>query len=136
MGSAIRGWRVRPEAVALCWRAREALIEQAVDWDSRPFLERQRILREFRLRTGRPVDAWLEVLGRLERQLIAGPATRVDPAPLDRLAAFYDHLGDLAHGYTNEPWRRDHELRCVDPRAEDVRRLADVLEPVEAVLVR
>jgi hypothetical protein len=136
MGSAIRAWRVRPAAVALCWKAREALIEQAIDWDSRPFLERQRMLLEFRVRAGKPVDEWLEILGRLERELISGPGARVEPAPLDRLAAFYDHLGDLARGYAIEPACREHELRDVDRRAADIRQLADLLEPVHAVFAR
>jgi hypothetical protein len=133
MGTAIRAWRVRPEAVALCWKAREALIEQALDWDARPFLERQRMLREFRVRAGRPVDEWLEILGRLERELIAGPGGHVDPAPLDQLAAFYDHLGDQDCVHGIEPAWRVHELRDVDHRAADVRRLADLLESVHAV---
>ncbi|MGZ6214588.1 MAG: hypothetical protein ACXWMG_06530 [Candidatus Limnocylindria bacterium] len=130
MGAAIRARRVRPEAVALCWKAREALIEQAIDWNARPFLERQQMLREFRVRAGRPVDEWLEVLGRIERELISGPGAPVESAPLDRLAAFYDHLGDV--DVIGHAWR-DPELREVDRRAADVRRLADLLEPVHAV---
>ena len=130
MGAAIRARRVRPEAVARCWKAREELIELAIDWDARPFLERQQLLRDFRVRAGRPVDEWLAILGRIERELISGPGERVGPAPLDRLAAFYDHLGDVdAIGHA---WR-DPELRDVDRRAADVRRLADLLEPVHAV---
>ncbi len=135
-GSAIRAWRVRPEAAALCWKARQALLEQAIDWDARPFLERQRTLLDFRLRTGKPVDEWLEVLGRLARELFSGPAGRVAPAPLDRLAAFYDHLGDLDCEPPREPAWRDPELRDGDHRAVDVRRLADLLEPVQAMLAR
>jgi hypothetical protein len=136
MGSAIRPWRVRPQAIALCWQARGALLEQAIDWDTRPFLERQRMLREFRVRAGKPLDEWLEILGRLERELIAGPSGHVQPAPLDRLAAFYDHLGDLDCGHAIEPAWRDPELRDVDRRASDVRRLADLLEPVHAAVAR
>lgn len=118
---------MRPEAVALCWKSREALIEQAIDWETRPFLERQRLLLEFRVRAGKAVDEWLETLGRLERELVAGPGEAVSPAPLDRLAAFYDHLGDTdAVGQG----RRDLELGEVDRRAADVRRLADLLESV------
>jgi hypothetical protein len=130
MTLAIRAWRVRPEAAALCWKAREALMEQAIDWNARPYIERQRLLREFRLRTGKSVDAWLEILGRLERALIAGPGEPVEPAPLDRLAAFYDHLEDLDYAHANELSWREPELRDVDQRASDVRRLADLLEPV------
>ena len=130
---AIRARRVRPEAVALCWKAREALIEQAIDWEARPFLERQRLLLDFRVRAGKPVDEWLEILGRLERELVSGPGEAVSPAPLDRLAALYDHLGDTdAVGHA---WR-DPELREVDRRAADVRRLADLLEPVQAAAAR
>ena len=127
MTSPIRARRVRPEAVALCWKAREALIEQAIDWEARPFLERQRLLLDFRVRSGNAVGEWLEILGRLQRELVAGPGEAVSPAPLDRLAAFYDHLGDTDS--VGHAWR-DHELRVVDPRAADVRRLADLLEPV------
>ena len=134
MSSAIRARRVRPEAVTLCWKAREALIEQAIDWNARPFVERQLMLREFRLRAGKPVDEWLEVLGRLERDLVAGPGLPIQPAPLDRLAAFFDHLGDLAGGYAVELGCRDHELRDVDCRAADIRRLADLLEPVKVAV--
>lgn len=136
MGPAILARRVRPEAAALCWTAREALIEQAIDWSARPFVERQRMLLEFRMRTGKPVDEWLEILGRLERELISGPGEHVSPVPLDRLAAFFDHLGDLDCGYADEPAWRNHELRNVDHRAADVRRLADLLEPVHAVMAR
>lgn len=136
MGSAIRAWRVRPEAVSLCWKARQALIDQALDWEARPFLERQRMLLEFRVRAGRPVDDWLEILGRLERELVAGPGGHVEPAPLDRLAAFYDHLRDLDCADIREPAWRTPELRDVDRRAADVRRLADLLEPVHAMVAR
>lgn len=138
MTSAIRAWRVRPAAVALCWKARETLIEQARAWEARPFLERQRMLLEFRVRAGKPVDEWLEVLGQLERELVAGPGGHVTPVPLDRLAAFYDHLGDLdldSVGAGVPVWR-DPELRGVDPRASDVRRLADLLEPASPVAAR
>jgi len=135
MGVAIRAWRVRPEAVALCWKARKALSEQALDWEARPFLERQRMLLEFRVRAGKPVDEWLEVLGRLERELVAGPGGRVTPVPLDRLAAFYDHLGDLDVGSAGAPVWRDPELRRVDPRASDIRWLADLLEPAALAAV-
>ena len=136
MTLAIRAWRIRPEAVTLCWKAREALIEQAIDWDARPFLERQRMLREFRVRAGRPVQEWLEILGRLERDLISGPGTHIEPAPLDRLAAFYDHLGDVDCSPVVERAWRDPELRSVDCRAAVVRRLADLLEPVSEVAAR
>jgi hypothetical protein len=133
MVHAIRARRVRPEAVALCWKAREELLTQAIDWAGRPFIERQRILLDFRLRAGRPVDEWLEVLGRLERELISGPGKPVTPAPLDRLAAFYDHLRDEdALGHV---WRY-RDFQDVDRRASDVRRLADLLEPVHAVAAR
>jgi len=133
MGSTVRTRRVRPEAVALCWRAREALIEQAIDWEARPFLERQRMLREFRLRAGKPVDEWLEILGRLERELDSGVGWHVEPAPLDRLAAFYDHLGELVRWHAIEPAPFGHGLRDVDRRAVEIRRLADLLEPVHEV---
>jgi hypothetical protein len=132
MVPAIRARRVRPEAVVRCWQAREALIQQALDWEARPFLERQRLLLDFRVRTGKPVDQWLEILGGLARELVSGPGTPVAPVPLDRLAAFYDHLGDTdANGQVC--W--DHELRDVDRRAADVRQLADLLEPVDALAV-
>jgi hypothetical protein len=130
---AIRARRIRPEAVALCWKAREDLIEQALDWAARPFLERQRRLLDFRMRSGKPVDEWLEILGQLERELVAGPGERVTPAPLDRLAAFYDHLGD--ENAVGHAWRY-YDLRDVDRRAADVRRLADLLEPVETASAR
>ncbi|MGZ8439140.1 MAG: hypothetical protein ACXWXR_11475, partial [Candidatus Limnocylindrales bacterium] len=94
------------------------------------------MLREFRVRAGRPVDEWLEILGRIERELISGPGGDVGPAPLDRLAGFYDHLGDLDCGSAIEPAWRVHELRDVDGRAADVRRLADLLEPVHVVAGR
>jgi acyl-CoA reductase-like NAD-dependent aldehyde dehydrogenase len=136
MSLAIRAWRIRPEAVALCWKARQALIEHALDWEARPFVERQRMLREFRVRAGKPVDEWLEILGRLERDLIAGPGGYVEPAPLDRLAAFYDHLGDLDCAPAIESAWRDPELRSVDCRAAVVRRLADLLEPASEVVAR
>jgi hypothetical protein len=133
MTSSIRARRVRPEAVALCWRAREALLDQALDWDTLPFLERQRVLLEFRVRTGKPVQEWLAILGRLERDLIAGPGRGVDPVPLDRLAAFYDHLSDLAGVHAGDTVWRVAELRDVDRRSMEIRRLADLLEPVQAL---
>ena len=129
---AIGAWRVRPEAVNLCRCVREALIEQAIDWDARPFLERQLMLREFRVRTGKPVAAWLEDLGQLERELIAGPGRDVVAVPLDRLAAFYDHLGDVDVAVVEPAWRNP-EFRSADCRARIVRRLADLLEPVHLV---
>jgi hypothetical protein len=122
-------------ATELCWQARETLMEQALDWHTLPFVERQWMLREFRQRAGMPVDPCLETLGRLERGLVADPAG-VEPASLDKLAAFYDHLGDLALGYLQDPAWREDELRRVGRWAADVRRLADVLEPADLVLAR
>ena len=87
-------------------RVRKTLEEQVAGWKQRSFFERQWMLRDFKQRVGLPVERCLEELARLE----AGASAR---ALLDRLAAFYAHMGELAAGYVKDPGQRAEQMATV-----------------------
>ena len=103
------------ELAVRCGRVRTTLVEQAEGWRHRSFFERQWIVRDFKQRSGLPVEGWLELLRRLEEALSEGEVRPLDEqrAQLGRLAAFYEHLGDLARGYVRDPAQREEQLQTV-----------------------
>ena len=117
------------EVLGQCRIVRTTLEEQAAGWHERSFFERQWMLRDFKQRAGMPVERWLEGLARLERRLAAGheqPTAR-DRLALERLAAFYAHLGDLARGYVKDPDERDRQVAIALGWRDDVDRLRELL---------
>lgn len=84
-------------------RVRATLAAQLEGWKSRSFFERQWMLREFKQRAGVPVERMLEDLQR-------GTVKR---SSLEKLSAFYGHMGELAAGYVKEPAEREEQARIV-----------------------
>lgn len=112
-----------------CGRVRATLAEQSAGWKERSFFERQWMLRDFKQRAGMPVERWLESLGQLEERLSVGSLDGVGDQrfALDRLAAFYGHLGDLARGYVKDPRQRDEQVRLTAGWKAEVERLIEQL---------
>jgi hypothetical protein len=72
-----------------------------------------------------PVERWLKSLDRLEEHL-RGPGRPGDVShlpPLEKLAAFYEHLADLARGYVKDPAERDAQVAVVSGWQAEVERL-------------
>ena len=120
-----------PDLALRCGRVRRTLSEQAEGWRSRPFFERQWMLRDFKQRTGMPVEGMSELLAGLERSLEAGqvrPLLEQRPQ-LGKLTAFYAHLGDLARGYVRDPVERDAQLETVAGWQTEVSELIAGVQP-------
>jgi hypothetical protein len=101
----------REQALALCERVRTTLKEQAESWKHRPLFERQWVVRDFRKTTGMPVEEWLLALASLEDGLRRGTSGACPP--LEKLAAYYEHLADLAKGYEKDSAKLQENLRAV-----------------------
>lgn len=103
------------QALALCRSVRTTLAEQSAGWKDRSIFERQWLIRTFRQKASLPVDEWLGVLAQLEAALQRQDSTALAMinAPLDRLAAYYDHLHEMAKGYVKDPVQLDEQLRIV-----------------------
>ena len=124
------------QIAALAGEARATLAEQSAGWAERSLFERQWLIRTFRQKAGKPVEAWLETLEQLEARAAAGDAAGVAALhpPLEGLAVYYRHLGEAAKGYVKDPTQREEQLRIVCGWQEAVERLAALLEtgsPVE-----
>jgi acyl-CoA reductase-like NAD-dependent aldehyde dehydrogenase len=114
--------------VALVRRVRATLAEQAEGWRHRSFFERQWMLRDFKQRAGMPVEGWLEWLGQLEARIESGrDGFEGDHNHIARLAAFYDHLAELARGYVKDADEREEQLRVVASWRREVEELAAAL---------
>jgi hypothetical protein len=87
--------------------------------------ERQWVVRDFRKTAGLPAEEWLEALKRLEQGL-QGEGALIIP-PLDRLAGYYHHLGELAKGYEKDPVKLQENLSHVYGWKEEVEALARAL---------
>jgi NAD(P)-dependent dehydrogenase (short-subunit alcohol dehydrogenase family) len=97
------------------------LAEQSADWRERSFFERQWMFRDFKQRAGMPVERWLESLERLAHRLDKGEmVSATDRPPLEKLAAFYGHMAELARGYVKDPRERDEQVRIVLAWQEEV----------------
>jgi hypothetical protein len=115
----------REQAAALCERVRTTLKEQSEGWKHRPLFERQWVVRDFRKTTGMPVEEWLLALGSLEDGLRRGSATTCPP--LEKLAAYYEHLADLAKGYEKDSAKLQENLRAVYGWRDEVAELAKMI---------
>jgi NAD(P)-dependent dehydrogenase (short-subunit alcohol dehydrogenase family) len=111
-------------AQALCKAVRVTLKEQSDDWKRRSLFERQWVIRDFRKTAGMPVEEWLETLRQLEENLQRGV---ISHPPLANLAAYYEHLAELAKGYEKDPTKLEENLRHVYRWREEVNELARML---------
>ena len=125
------GQQLTPEQLAailaLCKKVRQTLAEQAAGWKERSLFEQQWMLRSFKKYAGFPVEQWLDMLARLEGCAQTGEGLGDIHAPLDRLASFYGHLGELAKGYIKDPAQREENLAIVAGWRDDALQLYRVL---------
>jgi NAD(P)-dependent dehydrogenase (short-subunit alcohol dehydrogenase family) len=117
------------EARALCRRARGILAEQAAVWEKRPLFERKWIFSNFRKVAGAQVEDWLAALAVLEEALENGDASALGdmPAPLEKLAAYWKHLQELARGYVQDPDELKNQLEIMSGWHNTTERLAIIL---------
>jgi NAD(P)-dependent dehydrogenase (short-subunit alcohol dehydrogenase family) len=126
----------RPEdlerAAASCRTVAATLREQAAGWAGRSFFERQWMLRDFKQRAGMPVERMVEGLDRMTERLADGdlPGALAASPPLERLAGFYEHLGDLARGYVKDPHEREKQMATVAGWQNEVTQLIEGLSVV------
>ena len=119
------GRRDLQAAVTACEAVRKTLAEQAAGWQQRSFFERQWVQRDFKQHVGMPAERCLETFDRMRERLRAGDADSVaaESRTLERLAAYYGHLGDLAAGYVKDADQREEQLRIVASWKAEVERL-------------
>jgi hypothetical protein len=110
----------------LCRAVRATLIEQSEGWKERSLFERQWVLRDFKKTAGMPVEEWLAALARLEVSLQSGSPSTLPP--LSKLAAYYNHLAELAKGYEKDPAKLQESLRHVYGWKDDVDCLERMVE--------
>lgn len=112
-------------AVAACEQVRATLAQQAAGWKERSFFERQWMQRDFKQHVGMPAERCLELLDRIEQRTAAGNVEIGDAeaATLEKLAAFYNHLAELAKGYVKDPAQREEQLRLIQSWRDEVERL-------------
>ena len=116
-------------AATACGDVVRTLEDQAAGWRERSFFERQWMLRDFKQRVGVPVERCIETLEALETGLRSGrgPEVNGEVATLQRLAAFYRHLRELAAGYVKDPGQREEQMAIADGWADEVNRLITAL---------
>jgi hypothetical protein len=112
-------------AQALCEAVLVTLQEQSDGWRSRSLFERQWVIRDFKKVAGMPVEEWLRTLQDLHDGLSGDGA--ITPPPLDKLAGYYEHLGELAKGYEKDSARLEEDLRHVYRWREEVQALDEML---------
>jgi hypothetical protein len=71
-----------------------------------------------------PVEEWLLTLERLEKSLHGEGV--ITPPPLEKLAAYYEHLAELAKGYERNPVKLEENLRHVYGWRDEVEQLAEM----------
>jgi NAD(P)-dependent dehydrogenase (short-subunit alcohol dehydrogenase family) len=116
----------RQSAVELCERVRATLQAQSEGWKERSIFERQWVFRDFRKTAGMSADEWLSALALLGVGLENGET--IFSLPLEKLAAYYDHLAELAKGYEKNAKKLEESLRHVYNWRDEVRELQKVLE--------
>jgi hypothetical protein len=73
-----------------------------------------------------PVEAWLDALEGLE-DVLRQTQDGVPRLPLDKLAGYYAHLGDLARGYEKDPVKLEENLRFIQSWQAEVEELEKLL---------
>ncbi len=101
----------RSHARALCAAVRRTLQEQSEGWKQRSLFERQWVIRDFKKTAGMPVEEWLERLAGLDANLAGAGA--VPALPLEKLAAYYNHLAEQAKGYEKDAAKLEDNLHHV-----------------------
>lgn len=91
--------------------------------------ERQWMMRDFKQRVGMPAERCLEMLSGLESGLQAGSGASTESAApmLEKLAGFYQHLGQLAAGYVKDAEQRREQIAITGGWTAEVVQLLDSL---------
>jgi NAD(P)-dependent dehydrogenase (short-subunit alcohol dehydrogenase family) len=101
----------RKQAQVLCAKVLKTLQEQSEGWKHRSIFERQWVIRDFRKTAGMSAEEWLDALQRLQTSLeVEGPLAL---PPLAKLAAYYNHLAELAKGYEKDAAKLEENLKHV-----------------------
>jgi NAD(P)-dependent dehydrogenase (short-subunit alcohol dehydrogenase family) len=113
------------DLATLAQLVRTTLAEQSAGWRRRSFFERQWVLRDFKQRTGMPVERTLDLLTTLGEQLTRGDvaSARAAVPALEKLARYYGHLAELARGYVKDSRQRDEQVGLVVGWQQDVEAL-------------
>lgn len=115
----------RKQARSACEAVLFTLKEQSDGWKRRSLFERQWVIRDFKKTTGMPVEEWLSALEHLSESL--GTDGSVTQLPIGRLAAYYEHLADLAKGYEKDKTKLEENLRHVYHWRDEVKELERLL---------
>jgi NAD(P)-dependent dehydrogenase (short-subunit alcohol dehydrogenase family) len=115
----------RKKARMLCEAVLITLKQQSDGWKSRSLFERQWVIRDFKKATGMPAEEWLSALENLGESL--GGDGSVTVPPLGRLAAYYEHLADLAKGYEKDKTKLEENLRHVYHWRDEVKELEKLI---------
>ncbi len=99
------------QALSLCEKVHQTLKEQSEGWKHRSIFERQWVIRDFKKTSGMSVEDWLSALDQLQNGL-KGQGEFTNP-PLERLAGYYDHLGEMAKGYEKDAAKLEENLKYV-----------------------
>lgn len=116
----------RKQAQVLCKTVLKTLKEQSEGWKKRSLFERQWVLRDFKKTAGMPVEEWLSTLERLVENL--GGEGVLTPPPLEKLAAYYEHLADLAKGFERDAAKLEENLRHVYRWRDEAAQLAKMIK--------
>ena len=118
------------QAALLAGRVLQTLREQSAGWMERSVFEKQWMLRMFNKTTTMPVEPWLELLARMERDAKSHDRAGLAAAraPLRLLSQFYGSLAEMAKGYLKNPDQREEYVGIVQGWQEDVEALASLLE--------
>ncbi len=117
----------RDKALVLAESVYETFTSQTGAWQERSLFERQWMLRDFRKNAGMPLPGWREALERLLESLRG--RTPIPRIPLQDLAAYYEHLADLAKGYTKDPEALRENLVHIHRWQQEVEQLRALLNP-------
>jgi hypothetical protein len=92
------------------------------------------MVRDFKKRSGMPIERWIETLQRLREHLHSAQEgdPLADPPPLPELTAYYAHIGDLARGYVRDPAERGTQLGIIRGWQSEVEQLQEELSPIAA----
>ncbi len=119
----------RQNALKLAEAIYDTFREQTEAWNERSLFERQWMLRDFRKHAGMPVERWSENLMQLVASLRENKT--VSPIPLEDLSAYYQHLADLAKGYTKDQEKLQENLEHIHRWQEKVEQLTHLLKGKE-----
>jgi NAD(P)-dependent dehydrogenase (short-subunit alcohol dehydrogenase family) len=101
----------KDQAIGLCKRVLQTLVEQSDGWKHRSIFERQWVIRDFKKTAVMSGEEWLDALSTLLKGLSSDE--KIVVLPLEKLAGYYDHLAELAKGYEKNPVKLEENLRYV-----------------------